>query len=106
MNPFAHLVQAVTRPAPLERSNVPAGLNRTKYLLQLLGDGPRSTNELARVLGLETRAIWGLLKTPRERGQVEFLLGYWSLNRNYLPPEIQKAVELLRSHGWTVQRPN
>lgn len=36
-----------------------------------------STRELARLLGLTSRQVWGLLKQPRMVGKVEIVAGCW-----------------------------
>ena len=38
-----------------------------------------TTATLAVCADLEPRLVWGLLKTPRDRGQVRFEAGRWSL---------------------------
>lgn len=54
---------------------------------------------------LDSRQVWGLLKAPRERGQVKFAGGRWALNDNYRGAAVERAAELLRSRGWTVNPP-
>lgn len=87
------------------------GMSKVERLLELLDqNGPMSTVELGRVLGLESRLIWGLLKEPQKRGQV---LRYgterlWALNRAWgqaAGEEIAAAARLLRKAGWVVTEP-
>lgn len=77
-----------------------------RLLLCLLDcHGPMRTTELADAAELSTKAVWGLLKAPRARGQVEFENGLWEQNADYLGPDVRQVVELLRGLGWTCQPP-
>lgn len=87
------------------------GMSKVEQLLELLDqNGPMSTVELGRVVGLESRLIWGLLKEPQKRGQV-LRFGaerLWALNRAWgqaAGDEIAAAARLLRRAGWTVIEP-
>lgn len=105
MNPFAQLVALADRPAPAPAAEYPHTL--TGRLLALIdAHGRVSTTVLADSVGLTSRLVWGLLKVPRDRGQVRSQDGYWSLNPDYLGHDVAQAVELLRSKGWTVTPPN
>lgn len=109
MNPFANLVQAVTN-API-RAEFPAVAprkegTRTAELLAILADcASMPTLALAARTDLTANQVWGLLKVPREHGQVHFANGRWSLNRDFAGRQIEKAAQLLREHGWKVERP-
>lgn len=54
---------------------------------------------------LEARQVWGLLKAPRDTGQVSHSKGRWTLNRAWRGREIERAVAVLREAGWTVIEP-
>jgi len=55
---------------------------------------------------LDSRQVWGLLKTPRDAGQVRFDGGRWSLVQDYPGRDVQRAAELLRARGWKLTPPN
>lgn len=75
-------------------------------LLQLLDNlGDMTSAELAHEIGLPTRLVWGLMKQPRERGQVSFDGGHWSLDRSYPGSDVLRAIDLLRSRGYRVIEP-
>lgn len=70
--------------------------------------GPTSTMTLCHLLELESRLVWGLLKAPRQRGQVAFADGLWSVVDGYdarLRADLAAAARLLRSNGWRVLPP-
>jgi len=108
--PFADLIRLATRTASRAPERAPSSGTRTGELLHLLAwHGPMHTVELASAVALPTRLVWGLLKVPRHRGQVEFSSGKWTLNRDYCrqqQDELQAAARLLRANGWTVQSPH
>lgn len=54
---------------------------------------------------LDSRQVWGLLKAPRDAGQVRFIDGRWSLNADWQGRDIERAAKLLRDAGWTVRAP-
>lgn len=105
MNPFAQLVALADRPAPTPSpAEYPDTL--TGRLLALIDEhGPVATWVLMENLNLTSRQVWGLLKVPRERGQVRNDERGWSLNPDYLGHDVALAVDLLRSKGWTVTPP-
>lgn len=55
---------------------------------------------------LDSRQVWGLLKAPREAGQVRFDGCRWSLAADYPGRDVQRAADLLRAKGWLVTPPN
>ncbi len=81
--------------------------SKTAELLSALAESPASTSQLAEVLGLHSRAVWGLLKTPRQRGVVDYSSdsGMWSINHAYEPPAIERARAFLVANGWTCTPP-
>lgn len=64
-----------------------------------------STLTLAVCSDLTPRQVWGLLKVPRQRGQVAFDSGVWRLNTDYAGHQVERAAALLRDLGWTVTPP-
>ena len=75
-------------------------------LLALLKHNERMTTvELATRSGLNSRQVWGLLKTPRSFGQVQFDDGHWEIDREYQGNDVARAASLLRSKGWFVEAP-
>jgi len=75
-------------------------------LLHLVKDhGPISTADLALRSGLKSNLVWGVLKYPRDRGQVVFSGGAWIWNSTYIRPELTKARALLEDAGWKVTPP-
>lgn len=120
MNPFTQLIAMAERPEAAATApcrpvveaaprRCPAGTgSKLSQLLASLEEGPASTQALAGMMGLDTRAVWGLLKAPRERGQVRFDGAMWLLLDAYddeLRRELQAAAALLQRYGWTVQNP-
>jgi hypothetical protein len=119
MNPFDQLIRlAEGRPfrpalrgARLRMPELPAPVRSTKSatLIAFLQEGgPASTSTLSSLIRLESRLVWGLLKAPRERGQVRYADGMWSATNDYdgeLQRELSTAAALLRRHGWTVRPP-
>lgn len=112
MNAFDAIVRAATaRSVPFRIT--PAGKTsadtKVGYLLYMMDCAAAlSTVDLARATGLESRLVWGLLKAPRERGQVRFADGLWSLNHDYVEQQhddVVRAAALLRSNGWSVEPP-
>lgn len=116
-NPFSELARIADRGyverAPLPEEDPTQGPplftlsgTRTDHLLQLLTHhGQLTTEELSRATGLQGNLVWGLLKSRRCAGQVFHRDGAWGINPDWLPPEIKRAAELLRSRGWTVVAP-
>jgi hypothetical protein len=116
-NPFAELARVADRGyagrAPLPNEDPTQGPplstlsgTRTDLLLQLLTTrGRLTTEQLARATGLQNKLVWGLLKARRTTGQVVHDGDAWEINEAWIPPEIKRAVELLRSRGWTCIAP-
>lgn len=105
MNPFDQLILLASQPRPAPAGEYPDTL--TGRLLALIDEHGRiSTALLANTACLTSRQVWGLLKVPRERGQVRNDERGWSLNPDYLGHDVAQAVELLRSKGWTVTPPH
>ena len=113
MNRFVELIRVAqdrgARPRRLAR--IPRELATTKVaalLAYLRAGGPASTATLCLLVDVDSRAVWGLLKAPRRRGQVRYERGMWSAVDDYdreLQFDIGTAAALLRRHGWTVQPP-
>lgn len=106
MSPFDQLVQHANR--RVERPPVaPARGGRTDALLALLErNGRMCTADLAASINLSVRLTWGLLKAPRDRGQVHIIGGEWELVPDYVPPDVRRAADLLRGLGWAVSPPS
>ena len=105
MNPFDQLIYLASLPRPAPADGYPDTL--TGRLLRVIDShGTVSTSVLADTVGLTSRQVWGLLKVPRERGQVRNDERGWSPNPDYLGHDVAQAVELLRSKGWQVTPPN
>jgi hypothetical protein len=113
MNPFVELIRLAqhrgARPRPPAR--LPRELATTKVGAlpgYLRAGGPASTATLCLLVDVDSRAVWGLLKAPRQRGQVRYERGMWSAVDDYdreLQLDISTAAALLRRHGWTVRPP-
>lgn len=82
-----------------------AGTKLAALLALLAARESASTLTLGACAELSSRQVWGLLKAPRAAGQVRFESGRWSLVRSYAGRDVERAVALLRSRGWTVQPP-
>ena len=109
MNPFDDVVRLATKTRP-PLMRAPCSLTRegtyTAALLHLLDcNGPMMTAELASATMMDSRQVWGLLKGPREAGQVRFDDGLWELDRDFPGTNVLRAAELLRSRGWRVIEP-
>lgn len=74
-------------------------------LAELSSRDDAETLALAVSCDLDPKQVWGLLKAPRACGQVRFEDGRWSLVRDFAGRDVQKAVALLRSKGWSVEPP-
>lgn len=86
INPFTYLVQVTTQPPKATEApgRLPANSRPLEALLQLLDENVEmSTPQLSDATGLHSRLVWGLLKGPRQRGQVTYSGGKWALNREY-----------------------
>jgi hypothetical protein len=82
------------------------GTKLAALLHELAACGSASTLTLAVRADLTPRQVWGLLKTPRNIGQVRFEAGRWTLMPDFQGREVERAAALLRACGWRVQRPN
>lgn len=83
----------------------PSGSKLATLLCELQARGMATTLTLAVCCDLEPRQVWGLLKAPRQRGQVFHEGGRWSLNTHYAGHQVERAAALLRDLGWTVTPP-
>lgn len=106
MNPFADMVRVAcgSRPAVVAPPRADAGT----YIAALFGElsnGPRTSRELATVIGKRTRAVHGLLGHHRTAGRVTFSDGVWALRDGWVPLSAKRAAHLLRSLGWYVEPP-
>lgn len=64
-----------------------------------------TTLDLAVRCSLTIRQVWGLLKQPRNNGQVRYVGGRWELVPGFPGVDVERAAELLRRHGWAVEPP-
>jgi len=87
-------------------SNTSSSSKVAILLAELATVGSLPTAALGSRCDLDSRQVWGLLKTPRDAGQVVFEGGRWALTRDYPGREIQRAVKLLQARGWHVQPPS
>ena len=80
---------------------------RTAELLGYLSHAPATTFSLAHLAEINSRQVWGLLKTPRERGLVSFDRrgGIWQLNTEFKGRAVEAACALLESKGWVCTPP-
>lgn len=74
-------------------------------LEELRACGKATTNALAIGTDLTPRQVWGLLKAPRQHGQVRFDGRFWELVEGFAGRDVERAAALLRSRGWRVQPP-
>jgi hypothetical protein len=99
MNPFGQLVAMAesmasnaarlpTADAAQQALGLPPGTTKLNALIHLLDvNGPMATVDLARAMQLDTNRVRGLLKNPRERGQVIYGDGLWELDRDWVGRE-------------------
>jgi hypothetical protein len=113
VNPFDQLMRAalLRQTRPRLRTVVardPARENLTRSLVEhLRRAGPAPTSSLCHVVDREPRLVWGLLKGPRQSGEVTYADGLWSVSVAFdesLQAELAAAAALLRRHGWVVRR--
>lgn len=104
-SPWDALLRQPAPPAPPEDDADPArGNGIAARLVAILRErGRMTTAALCRSSGLRSQQVWGCLKYVRERGYVQFTDGEWSLPTK--PPEIERAISLLRTHGYRVRPP-
>lgn len=100
------------RHAGVRRQPVPATTadgkppTKTAQLLQIIEQRGRvPTLALCLEMDMPSMSVWGLLKIPRQTGQVQFDGTHWLMGDNYVPAKLQKAAQLLREAGWTVVEP-
>lgn len=82
------------------------GTKVASLLAELAARDSATTLTLSVCADLTARQVWGLLKGPRDIGQVRFAAGRWELVRTFAGRDIERAAALLRDAGWRVQRPN
>lgn len=93
-------------PVPVRREG---GTTKVATLLGYLREaGPASTSTLCHLVELDSRLVWGLLKAPRDRGEVIYSAERWSVVDGFDAEEranLMAAARMLRRHGWTVRAP-
>ena len=104
-SPWAALLNPPNRWIDVEHDDRP-GTKLAGLLRQLSDRADATTSELASFESMTSRQVWGLLKTPRDRGQVQFVAGRWSLATDFHGRDVQRAITLLRNLGWQVEPPN
>jgi hypothetical protein len=104
-SPWAALLNPQTRWVDVDCDDRP-GTKLAGLLRQLSDRADATTPELASLAGMTSRQVWGLLKAPRDCGQVQFVTGRWSLATDFHGRDVQRAVALLRNLGWLVEPPN
>lgn len=82
------------------------GTKLALLLAELTDAGTATTLVLAVRADLTPRQVWGLLKAPRERGQVLFEVGRWRMAASWHGRDEERAAALLRSRGWLVEPPS
>lgn len=83
-----------------------AGTKLAGLLAELQACGTATTLSLAVRCDLTQRQVWGLLKAPREIGQVRFGGGRWEIAHGFAGRDMERAAALLRERGWRVEPPN
>jgi hypothetical protein len=104
---------ALMRRAGVRRQPAPTVLTpdaklptKTAQLLQLIEQHGRvPTLTLCVEMDMPSVGVWGLLKIPRQTGQVRFDGTHWLMGDDYVPAKLQRAAQLLRQAGWTVVEP-
>jgi hypothetical protein len=97
----------VVRRLPAQAPTLPGKLlTKTAQLLQIIEQRGRvPTLALCVEMDMPSMSVWGLLKIPRQTGQVLFDGTHWMMGDNYVPAKLQRAARLLREAGWTVVEP-
>lgn len=98
-------VRAAAEPEPDLPQQAREGTKLARLLAELAQVESATTLSLCVRAELEARQVWGLLKAPRDTGQVSHSKGRWTLNRAWRGREIERAVAVLREAGWTVIEP-
>lgn len=83
-----------------------AGTKLAGLLAELAACGTATTLSLAVRCELTPRQVWGLLKAPRQVGQVRFCDGMWGMVHGFAGRDVERAAALLRDCGWRVEPPN
>lgn len=86
-------------------ADVKAGCKLARLLDELGQRDSATTLTLCACAELSSRQVWGLLKGPREIGQVRYAEGRWSLVRGFAGRRVERAAALLRAQGWHVVPP-
>jgi hypothetical protein len=99
--------RAGVRRLPAQAPTLPGKLlTKTAQLLQIIEQRGRvPTLALCVEMDMPSVSVWGLLKIPRQTGQVLFDGTHWMMGDNYVPAKLQRAARLLREAGWTVVEP-
>jgi hypothetical protein len=108
-SPWDALLRGTPVPLRDESADAPDTKPGTKLaglLAELAGRTDATTLTLSVCCDLTSRQVSGLLKAPRECGQVRFDGGRWSLVREFAGRDVERAVQLLRDRGWRVEPPN
>lgn len=105
LNPAAHKQCTTPAIAPSEASQAQPESKLATVLAEMARHHSITTAALANAVDMTTKTIWGLLRLPRDRGQVTFDEGKWALAQDYHGADVMRAAELLRSKGWTVTKP-
>ena len=92
-------------PPSVDDVDAKAGTKLAGLLHELASLRSAPTLTLCVSCDLTPRQVWGLLKAPRQRGQVAFDGQRWSLNTHYAGHQVERAAALLRDLGWTVEPP-
>ena len=106
--PWDALLKARRAPraaADLRATEAKAGTKVAGLLAELESRDSATTAALAASADLTQRQVWGLLKGPRDAGQVRFADGRWELVSGFAGRDIERAAALLRDAGWRVERP-
>ena len=117
-SPFVHMACALTLHAPRDwqaiQEEIPAGLNRTDRIRQLLkcAGRPLTAAEIAWDLAdyfpnFGSHVVWLLLKYDMQKGRVLFADNKYRWNHDYDTAEaasIRAAVSLLKKHGYKLEK--
>lgn len=88
------------------QQQAPAGETKTALLLQTIDTWRHvTTMNLCLETDLDSRVVWGLLKSHRKSGRVQFNYGEWSPGVSAASIKAQQAADMLRALGWTVLPP-
>jgi len=108
-SPWDALLRAPRRPAAAAPDasceDARPGTKLAQLLAELAAAGDATTLVLAVRADLTPRQVWGLLKAPRERGQVLFEAGRWRMAPTWQGRDVERAAALLRARGWRVEPP-